>query len=232
MDRQGKTQAPLRRCRRPGFSQGRHPPQDGLSLRASGTGAKVRHQRGRRRSDRKRKGTGVRAAGSAGGKSEKSEEAEGGPSADQWIVKEKPKLRFADVAGLDSVKEDIRLKMVYPFEHPELAQKFGIKGGGGVPIGSGRAQGSGLPVQQAVRAKKAKKPKAVPPPINGSSRKNPSSASPMSPAWIQSRKTSASRWSIPSSIRNWRKSSASKGAAAFRSEAEGHRGQGCRFSRR
>src|SRR4051812_7504418 len=27
-------------------------------------------------------------------------EKEGGPSADQWIVKEKPKLRFDDVAGL------------------------------------------------------------------------------------------------------------------------------------
>src|SRR3954466_13478456 len=80
--------------------------------------------------DQKRKGSGVRAAGS--GNKEKSEEAEGGPSADQWIVKEKPKIRFADVAGLDAVKEDIRLKMVYPFEHPELAQKFGIKGGGGV----------------------------------------------------------------------------------------------------
>jgi transitional endoplasmic reticulum ATPase len=90
--------------------------------------------------DQKRKGSGVRAAGS--GNQEKSEEAEGGASADQWIVKEKPKIRFADVAGLDAVKEDIRLKMVYPFEHPELAQKFGIKGGGGVllygPPGTGK----------------------------------------------------------------------------------------------
>jgi transitional endoplasmic reticulum ATPase len=95
-----------------------------------------------RAKEQKRKGTGVRAAGSAGGGKEKGEEAEGGPSADQWIVKEKPKLRFADVAGLDSVKEDIRLKMVYPFAHPELAQKFGIKGGGGVllygPPGTGK----------------------------------------------------------------------------------------------
>jgi transitional endoplasmic reticulum ATPase len=63
-------------------------------------------------------------------------------SADQWIVKEKPNLRFADVAGLDGVKEDIRLKMIYPFEHPELAQKFGIRPGGGVlmygPPGTGK----------------------------------------------------------------------------------------------
>ena len=63
-------------------------------------------------------------------------------AADRWIVKEKPKLRFDDVAGLDGVKEDIRLKMIYPFEHPELAEKFGIRPGGGVllygPPGTGK----------------------------------------------------------------------------------------------
>jgi transitional endoplasmic reticulum ATPase len=40
------------------------------------------------------------------------------------------------------VKEDIRLKMIYPFEHPELATKFGINPGGGVllygPPGTGK----------------------------------------------------------------------------------------------
>jgi transitional endoplasmic reticulum ATPase len=69
-------------------------------------------------------------------------ETEGGPSADQWIVKEKPKLRFDDVAGLEDVKEDIRLRMIYPFEHPELAERFDIKPGGGVllygPPGTGK----------------------------------------------------------------------------------------------
>jgi transitional endoplasmic reticulum ATPase len=63
-------------------------------------------------------------------------------SGDQWMVKEKPNLRFSDVAGLDGVKEEIRLKMLYPFEHSELAEKFGIKGGGGVllygPPGTGK----------------------------------------------------------------------------------------------
>ena len=55
---------------------------------------------------------------------------------------EKPSLRFDDVAGLDDVKEDIRLKMIYPFQHPELAEKFGIRPGGGVllygPPGTGK----------------------------------------------------------------------------------------------
>jgi transitional endoplasmic reticulum ATPase len=77
-----------------------------------------------------------------GSSAETSSESEGSPSADQWIVKEKPKLRFDDVAGLDDVKEDIRLKMIYPFEHPELATKFGINPGGGVllygPPGTGK----------------------------------------------------------------------------------------------
>src|SRR5437764_1657379 len=77
----------------------------------------------------------------AGGK-EQSSESEGGSSADQWIVKEKPTLRFDDVAGLDDVKEDIRLKMIYPFQHPQLAEKFDIRPGGGVlmygPPGTGK----------------------------------------------------------------------------------------------
>jgi transitional endoplasmic reticulum ATPase len=79
----------------------------------------------------------------APGRVDPSKESDGAEkSADQWIVKEKPKLRFDDVAGLDDVKEDIRLKMIYPFEHPELAQKFGIRPGGGVllygPPGTGK----------------------------------------------------------------------------------------------
>lgn len=73
---------------------------------------------------------------------ESSAEGEGEKSASQWIVKEKPQIRFDDVAGLDAVKEDIRLKMVYPFEHPQLAERFGIRGGGGVllfgPPGTGK----------------------------------------------------------------------------------------------
>lgn len=69
-------------------------------------------------------------------------EADGERSAQQWIVREKPSLRFDSVAGLEDVKEDIRLKMIYPFEHAELAQKFGIRAGGGVlmygPPGTGK----------------------------------------------------------------------------------------------
>ncbi|MCC6422454.1 MAG: ATP-binding protein [Phycisphaerales bacterium] len=73
---------------------------------------------------------------------EESSESEGAKDVQQWIVREKPKLRFDDVAGLEEVKQDIRLKMIYPFEHPELAERFGIRPGGGVllygPPGTGK----------------------------------------------------------------------------------------------
>src|SRR5688500_6357253 len=76
------------------------------------------------------------------GSGDQPEGDEDGADADKWIVKEKPKLRFDDVAGLDDVKEDIRLRMIYPFQHPELAEKFGISPGGGVllygPPGTGK----------------------------------------------------------------------------------------------
>jgi transitional endoplasmic reticulum ATPase len=68
--------------------------------------------------------------------------AEAESSGQQWIVKEKPSIRFDDVAGLEDVKQDIRMRMIYPFEHADLAAKFGVRGGGGVllygPPGTGK----------------------------------------------------------------------------------------------
>ena len=64
------------------------------------------------------------------------------PDADAWAIKERPDLRFDDIAGLEDVKDEIRLKMLYPFRHPELAERFGISPGGGVllygPPGTGK----------------------------------------------------------------------------------------------
>jgi SpoVK/Ycf46/Vps4 family AAA+-type ATPase len=71
---------------------------------------------------------------------EKSSEADGETSASQWVVKEKPSIRFADVAGLEDVKEDIRLKMIYPFQHPELAERFAIKAAAGSSCSDRRAR--------------------------------------------------------------------------------------------
>ena len=52
--------------------------------------------------------------------------------ADSWIVKEKPNVRFEDIAGLEEVKEQIRLKLLYPFTHTEVAKQYGIHPGGGM----------------------------------------------------------------------------------------------------
>jgi transitional endoplasmic reticulum ATPase len=69
-------------------------------------------------------------------------EGDDGADASDWIVRDKPDIGFNDIAGLEDVKTDIRLKMIYPFMHPELAQRYGIGVGGGVllfgPPGTGK----------------------------------------------------------------------------------------------
>lgn len=72
----------------------------------------------------------------------KSEDGEKTTDASEWVVREKPNIRFTDIAGLEDVKEEIQLKMIHPFQHPELAQRYGIDVGGGVllygPPGTGK----------------------------------------------------------------------------------------------
>jgi len=83
-------------------------------------------------------------AGGRGGKARDRarDDGEADTDARDWIVREKPDVRFADIAGLDDVKQEIYLKMIYPFQHPELAQKYGIDVGGGLllfgPPGTGK----------------------------------------------------------------------------------------------
>ena len=75
--------------------------------------------------------------------------AGGGPAAeeagevpDEWLVAEKPSIRFDHIAGLEDVKEQIRVKMIYPFTHAEQAKKYRIRTGGGIllygPPGTGK----------------------------------------------------------------------------------------------
>lgn len=75
-------------------------------------------------------------------KAASGEDDEKGANAQDWIVRDKPSIRFADIAGLEDVKHEIRLKMIYPFAHPELAAKYGISSGGGLllygPPGTGK----------------------------------------------------------------------------------------------
>jgi transitional endoplasmic reticulum ATPase len=62
--------------------------------------------------------------------------------ASDWLVADRPSIGFDDIAGLEEVKDEIRLKMIYPFTYPELASRYGIRTGGGVllygPPGTGK----------------------------------------------------------------------------------------------
>lgn len=76
----------------------------------------------------------------AGGGSRKLKE--GKDEDKSFIPVERPTISFADIAGLEDVKEDIRLKMIYPFSHPEAAARYKIRRGGGIllwgPPGTGK----------------------------------------------------------------------------------------------
>jgi transitional endoplasmic reticulum ATPase len=80
--------------------------------------------------------------GGGGGRERVREDDDKGAKAEDWIVREKPNVHFDDIAGLEDVKGEIRLKMLYPYQHPELAKKYGITIGGGVllfgPPGTGK----------------------------------------------------------------------------------------------
>lgn len=55
---------------------------------------------------------------------------------------ERPKITFADVGGMDKLKEEIRMKIIAPLEHPEIYKAYGKKIGGGIlmygPPGCGK----------------------------------------------------------------------------------------------
>ncbi|MBI3821931.1 MAG: AAA family ATPase [Planctomycetes bacterium] len=55
---------------------------------------------------------------------------------------ERPKTKFADVGGMDTMKEAIQLKIIHPLKHAELFKAYGQKAGGGLlmygPPGCGK----------------------------------------------------------------------------------------------
>jgi len=80
------------------------------------------------------------AALKAGAPAASEDENKGIPK--DWTLSEKPKIRFDDIAGLEDVKEQIRIKMIFPFTFPEKAKKYKVKTGGGIllygPPGTGK----------------------------------------------------------------------------------------------
>jgi len=55
---------------------------------------------------------------------------------------DRPKVTFADVGGMDKVKDEIRMKIILPLTHPELYKAYGKTAGGGIllygPPGCGK----------------------------------------------------------------------------------------------
>ena len=55
---------------------------------------------------------------------------------------ERPALTFKDVGGMEPVKEEIRMKIIHPLQHPELYKAYGKPIGGGIlmygPPGCGK----------------------------------------------------------------------------------------------
>lgn len=55
---------------------------------------------------------------------------------------ERPKISFKDVGGMEALKEEIRLKIIHPLQHPELYKAYGKTAGGGIlmygPPGCGK----------------------------------------------------------------------------------------------
>jgi SpoVK/Ycf46/Vps4 family AAA+-type ATPase len=55
---------------------------------------------------------------------------------------ERPAIAFQDVGGMEGVKDEIRMKIIHPLQHPELYAAYGKKIGGGIlmygPPGCGK----------------------------------------------------------------------------------------------
>lgn len=76
-----------------------------------------------------------------GGRSD--DEDEGDEETDDGVHRvERPKIRFDDVGGMDSVKEEIDLKIIQPLKNPDLFKAYGKAIGGGIllygPPGCGK----------------------------------------------------------------------------------------------
>jgi transitional endoplasmic reticulum ATPase len=55
---------------------------------------------------------------------------------------ERPSIKFENVGGMQKVKEEIQMKIIYPLTHPELYKAYGKQAGGGIllygPPGCGK----------------------------------------------------------------------------------------------
>ena len=65
-----------------------------------------------------------------------------GPNDDLELQIDRPSETFADVGGMERVKDEIRIKIIHPLEHEELYRAYGKPIGGGIllcgPPGCGK----------------------------------------------------------------------------------------------
>jgi SpoVK/Ycf46/Vps4 family AAA+-type ATPase len=82
------------------------------------------------------------AGASAGGKVREADAESSGDEGSEPVEAERPKISFRDVGGMDTVKEQIRMKVIHPLENPELYKAYGKAIGGGIllygPPGCGK----------------------------------------------------------------------------------------------
>lgn len=114
-------------------------------LHSGGRRAQGPRQKGNKAGSRQPGNRATRQQGQGGGGrggGQKVKEDDEGADAEDWIVRDKPTIGFDDIAGLEDVKTEIRVKMIYPFLHAELARQYGIGAGGGIllygPPGTGK----------------------------------------------------------------------------------------------
>ena len=79
---------------------------------------------------------------SAPGGAAKNKQKDSEDGAKKFAAAQIPNVHFSDIAGLDDVKEAIKVRMIYPLKHPEVYSAYGKKMGGGMllygPPGTGK----------------------------------------------------------------------------------------------
>ncbi len=79
--------------------------------------------------------------GGASGRGLLASDEEERPAA-RWLLDERPSVRLDDVHGLEDVKAAVRRRIIYPFLHPDVAERYKKRRGGGVllygPPGTGK----------------------------------------------------------------------------------------------
>ncbi|MBN1506055.1 MAG: ATP-binding protein [Sedimentisphaerales bacterium] len=67
---------------------------------------------------------------------------EGSTGTSPWELRDRPAEKLEDVAGLEDVKQELREKVIEPFLHPEVYERFKVRIGGGIlmygPPGNGK----------------------------------------------------------------------------------------------